>query len=223
MRWQPSQINPILVVCVVVLIISLLLHLEARKQEGDDTSDGTYGKLIPIDSMVGEHSGGLSRRYDCLKTNIFCTNTIDCFDMCTTDIVFGCDATSGLCRPTRNVVDDDDDGGGGDNGGGGEVDTNRACDGAHGFSSVLTVDEFTGAHWTCLNELSGLFDDNNKLLPHVCSGGVFEINVLDSYPNVTDCMCPSGTVRVVHQNAPNVPRCINSSLLQFFDEFIHIE
>lgn len=210
--------NPIIVVSVVVLILSLLIHFEARKREGEK-NDNTYGKIIAIDAMVGEHSGGLSKRYDCLKTNIFCTETVDCFDMCTTDVVFACDKSIGQCRPIRNAAVDDGSGGG-DEGAG---ETTNTCDSTHGFSSVLTVDEFTGAHWTCLNELSGLFDDDNKLLSHVCSGGEFKINVLESYPNVTDCICPSGTVRIVHQNAPNVPRCVKPSLLQFFDEFILIE
>lgn len=164
-------------------------------------------RLQNISSKIETLDNITSAGRDCIKENHPCMNTSDCEDICQINnvVLFECNEKSLICEPQSFVEKESDS-------------VNVVCNESHGFIRVLTVSEFGGAQWNCLNSLSNYFSKEDKLQRHVCNRGELVVDVNTSYPKPTDCICSSGYLLGTF-NQSDTPRCIPLILNKFLPSF----
>lgn len=179
--------------CLVFLLILLYLGIKIYPLTLDEAED--------VKSLVLDGNSGRKQR-DCQSETIYCSSRGDCVDICSNKN-FVCNKSSNVCEPLIYEV----------------VGESVKCNAAHGSYWALGVDEFIGEGYYCINRFPELFDENDKLLPHVCNGGAFDVDVTKKLPTLTDCKCPKSSELVYHESTPNVPRCIDKTLLEYMTTF----
>lgn len=151
------------------------------------------------------NNGGLFKR-DCVKETHFCNNNADCIDMCTSRFV--CNTTKFICEPPTISHD--------------AVETSVNCNEKHGSYLVLAVNEIVGEIVYCVRTLANLFNENEEMEPHVCSGGTLNVDTTRKDFVPTDCSCPRDKRLVVRRTDPNTPRCISAKTLKILPSFVEI-
>jgi hypothetical protein len=88
------------------------------------------------------------------------------------------------------------------------------CNLKHGgiwqYSPSITNDH---SGWKCSCQFSRYYSGNdcNHLNPEICSGGTFTWDVKNGAPSRYNCLCPSGTKRMIRDNA--TPFCADNFLV----------
>lgn len=169
---------------MIVLFYLLYKNLKLIKKNPQQAKNAP----INVDDI---NNFGREKR-DCERETIFCSSNQDCVDSCATD--YNCNSTLQICEPTIIEVPYGPD--------------DQVCNEQHGSSWAISVDPILGEMRYCIRRLGYLYDRQDKLWPHVCSGGTFDVNVFNRLPKITDCSCPSNTVLAYHVSTPLVPRCV---------------
>lgn len=182
-------------ICLVFLLVAVYLIYKVYPLSRDDDARATVGAIMD-DVNAGR------RRRDCFTETIFCNSRTDCVDACTNKN-YTCNTASNVCEPLIFETEYNSDG------------VKVPCDQKHGSYWALGVDETAGEGYRCIRRYPDLFDENEIKLTHVCNGGVFNVDVNNKLPSLTDCKCRRPNVLVYHESTPNVPRCVNESTLKY--------
>lgn len=161
----------------------------------------------PSIEMINEiNNGGLFKR-DCAIENHFCMSNSDCIDIC--DRRFNCNKTKLICEPPTITASE-------------TTQDEIKCNVKHGSYFVLAVNQIVGELLYCVRTLANVFNQDEQMEAHVCSGGALTVDVTKKSFSPTDCRCGSGTVLTARLSDPNTPRCVPTKLLNILPSYFKL-
>lgn len=138
-------------------------------------------------------------RRDCEHIQVPCFVANDCADICLYPDGYTC--TNGICsKLSINTLDD-----------------KPQCNTKHGIISMLVGDEALGSvNWQCISLYKQIWTDSDRLVKHVCEGGIMNIDLTKISFTPLACQCPENTSLIFKDfdafNQP-VPRCVKHDRL----------
>lgn len=119
---------------------------------------------------------------NCENEPIYCINNQMCSSVCNS-ILYTCEDTINQCVPISITNEN----------------PTQECDTDHGFLWVINNNEILGNRWECISSKPNLYNEERKLMTHVCNEGSF------NFP--TDCQCGSNKELVYRDGDIDTPRC----------------
>lgn len=119
---------------------------------------------------------------NCENEPIYCINNQTCSSVCNS-ILYTCEDTINQCVPISITNEN----------------PTQECDTDHGFLWVINNNEILGNRWECISSKPNLYNEERKLMTHVCNEGSF------NFP--TDCQCGSNKELVYRDGDIDTPRC----------------
>lgn len=144
---------------------------------------------------------------NCNTTKRICVTSDNCKLFCKDAAIVDFDCEQGVCveralDATRPIQDDDE----------------SPCDKKNGeYGLLVGYNELGLATWECVQLYPGWQDRSTY-----CEGGTVDIDTTVRAPSYADCLCPTGTTRIVYkrsvlgQVAYGLPHCVPTDRAKFY-------
>lgn len=207
------------VITFVCIVIGLTLYIRLSFTSSNVTE--SEKDLLQMSVTPYTHKTTL----DCTSAPHYCTDSQQCSNMCTPNIVnsvIGSDGkirkrsylcVAGVCESVISTP---------------STLTELKCNEKIGQINVFQNNNLLN-EWTCINTLPRLFQADGQPHTYVCgvgnNTGTFDVSLFDTTKSIDAipcCKCNDNYIRAVEINIPDVPLCISSETFGMYPSFIKV-